>query len=163
MSSFETKLIDLTEAHAETIAREWYLNVRKNPKMPSYRDVPEEDAIHQAVTFYRNMRSLFFTDNVFESARKIFTKYADQCFTDLVPMHEALYALILMRRQLWLFAEFQAIFITPLEQHQAIACLNRTILIFDYAMYIITERYYDLLLRDPSLQEHFRKAALKSK
>ena len=161
MSSYETKLIDLTETHAEVIAADWYRNVCKNSKTRSYQGIPEEDAIRQAITFYRDMRSLFFTDNIFESSKKIFTKYADQCFADLIPLQEAIYALILMRRQLWLFAEFQAIFITPLEQHQAIECLNRTILVFDYAMYVITQRYQELFLRDPYLRECYKKVVNK--
>lgn len=147
MKSHATKLIDLTESHAETIAGQWYDNVKKNPKTPSYHEWPREKAINLAVRFYRDLRSLFFTEDPFASAQSIFVKYADERFKEGTPLNEAIYALILMRRHMWLFAEFQATFITAIEHHQAIESLNRTILVFDYAVYLITKRYEELLLQ----------------
>jgi hypothetical protein len=49
---------------------------------------------------------------------------------------------------MWLYAEFQATFITSIEQQQAAESLNRTILMFDYATYQITEKYQELISRD---------------
>jgi hypothetical protein len=50
-----------------------------------------------------------------------------------------------MRRHIWLYAEFQTLFISAVEQQQAIESLSRTILLFDYATYVITERYQELM------------------
>ena len=78
-------------------------------------------------------------DTLFENTRR---------FAEGLPLHEALYALILMRRHIWLYAEFQAIFITAVEQHQAVESLTRTILMFDYATYVLAERYEELMRRE---------------
>ena len=146
MNSYATKLIDLTERHAEEIATQWFKNVQKNPKTPSFQKVPAEIAIPRAAVLYTNMRVMHYhSENIFELAKKIFGKYTDELYAEGVPLHEAIYAIILMRRQLWLFAEFQALFITPLQHYQAIESLNSTILIFDYAIYLIAERYYKLM------------------
>ena len=146
MKSHATKLIDLTEGHAETISEQWYNNVKSNPKTPTYHGMRKEDAIWQALHFYRDLRSMFYTDDPFASAQKIFGKYADDRFKEGIPLNEAIYALILMRRHMWLFAEFQATFITAIEHQQAIESLNRTILVFDYAVYVIAKRYEEHLL-----------------
>lgn len=137
------KLIDVTEHNADKIARQWFADVTKNPKTPSYHDLSEEKAIPMAVEFYQRFRSLFDARKPFEEAKRIFVLYADECYAKELPLQEAIYALTLMRRHMWLYAEFQAIFTTAVEQHQAVESLNRTILLFDYAIYVITQRYQD--------------------
>jgi hypothetical protein len=66
-----------------------------------------------------------------------------------VPMDEALYALTLMRRHIWLYAEFQTIFSSGIDQRQAVDTLTRTILLFDYAAYEITKEYQELMSKKP--------------
>jgi hypothetical protein len=139
------KLADLAENNAEAIARQWVKNVQKNDMTPYYHGRPAEKLIPQAVRFYRNFRNIFTVAKPSEAADEFFSKYARDRFSDGVPLHEAIYALIIMRRQLWLFAEFQAVFTTAMEKHQAMESLNRTILVFDYAMYYITKQYNDLM------------------
>jgi hypothetical protein len=106
------------------------------------------DQSPHAVEFYSHFRALFCTERPFQEARKFFSKYADERFMEGIPLHEALYALVLMRRHIWLYAEFQAIFITAVEQHQAVESLTRTILMFDYATYVLAERYEELMKRE---------------
>jgi hypothetical protein len=145
MQAVATKLIDVTEKNAETIARQWYADVRKNPKTPSYSSISEDNAVPMAVDFYRKFRAVFSAKNPFEEARRVYAKYADECYEKGIPLHEAIYALTLMRRHIWLYAEFQTLFVTAVEQQQAIESLSRTILLFDYATYVITERYQELM------------------
>jgi hypothetical protein len=59
-----------------------------------------------------------------------------------------------MRRHIWLYAEFQAVFVTAVEHHQAAESLTRTILMFDYATYVITGRYEELMKRE--MEERIR-------
>jgi hypothetical protein len=59
-----------------------------------------------------------------------------------------------MRRHIWLYAEFQAVFVTAVEHHQAAESLTRTILMFDYATYVTTERYEELMKRE--MEERIR-------
>lgn len=138
------KLADLAENNAETIAQKWVKIVRQNALTPYYHDRPPEKLIPQAVRFYRNFRKIFTEPKPGEAGADFFSKYARERYSDGVPIHEAVYALILMRRQLWLYAEFQAVFTSAMEKHQAMESLNRTILVFDYAMYYITKEYHEL-------------------
>lgn len=145
MKAYATKLIDLTESHAEKIARQWAQDVRTNARTPSYRNISDEKIIRQATEFYCHFREMFFNDDPYEQAEKYFEGYAEQRYQEGIPLHEAVYALILMRRHIWLYAEFQAIFITAMEHRQAVESLSRTILMFDYAMYVITRKYRELM------------------
>ncbi len=138
------KLADLAESNAEAIAREWIKSVQKNPLTPYYHDRPSEKLVPQAVRFYQNFRKIFTELKPIEAADEFFTRYARDRHSDGVPLHEAVYALILMRRQLWLYAEFQAVFTSAMEKHQAMESLNRTILVFDYAMYFIAKYYHEM-------------------
>lgn len=138
------KLADLAESNAEVIAEKWVKAVQTNALTPYYHNRPADKIAPQAVRFYRNFRKIFTEPKPSVAAEEIFSKYARDRYADGVPIHEAIYALILMRRQLWLYAEFQAVFTSAMEKHQAMESLNRTILVFDYAMFFITKQYHEL-------------------
>lgn len=148
MKAYATKLIDLIETKGAEMARQWAADVGKNRKTPSYHGLPEEKVIPQAIFFYTHFRQMFFTENPYDSAKTFFSRYAEERYREKIPLQEAIYALILMRRHMWLYTEFQATFITAVEQHQVAESLNRTILMFDYATYQITEKYQELVSRD---------------
>ncbi len=152
MQAFTTKLIEVTELHAKTIAKQWFNDVRKNPKTPSYHDITEDRAIPQAIEFYSHFREVFMSDKPFEAARRFFSKYAEERYHEGVPLHEAIYALVMMRRHMWLYAEFQAVWTTAVDYQHASAGLNRTILMFDYATYVITEKYQELIRHEVDLK-----------
>jgi hypothetical protein len=139
------KLIELIERSPNEIARQWCRDVKTNARTPSFHDLADEDLIPIAAEFYGNFREMFLTAQPFETAKRIFGKYAEDRYGQGIPAQEALYALVLMRRHIWLYAEFQAIFVSAVEHQQASESLNRTILMFDYAIYVITERYQSLI------------------
>ena len=138
------KLVSLIETKAEAIAKQWAKDVRKNARTSSYHDIPESTLVPMAVRFYDNFSQMFYTDKPAEISRPYFAQYAEEHYRHGIPLWEALYALILMRRHIWLYAEFQTIFISAVEQKQAVDSLVRTILMFDYAITFISQRYQEL-------------------
>ncbi|HOI75588.1 MAG TPA: hypothetical protein PLO63_15690 [Syntrophales bacterium] len=139
------KLIALIEKHADPIARAWAKDVCKNSRTASYHDMPEDKLVPLAIRFYDNFRKMFYAEKPAEVSREFFARYAEEQYEAHVPLHEAIYALILMRRHIWLYAEFQVIFITAVEQKQAVDSLVRTILMFDYAITFMSQRYQELI------------------
>jgi hypothetical protein len=160
MRSHATKLIEITEQHAEAIAQQWYNNIKMNPKTPYYHTMPERKAIQQAMNFYSKVGKLFLSDNPFEDAHILFAKLAEDSYMARIPLPQAIYALTLMRRHMWLYAEFQATFMTAVEHHHAAESLNRTILMFDYATYVLALKYDELLRRE--IEEKFKSLKIKS-
>jgi hypothetical protein len=139
------KLIDLVEKNAEEIARQWVREVKLNKHTVHYHNIPEEKLLPQAAEFYCQLKNLLMSSNTFEETQEYFLRYAATSYEQVIPLHEAIYALVLMRRQMWLFAEFQTTFTTVVEHQQAIDSITRTILMIDYAVYRITQHYQDLL------------------
>ena len=137
------KLLDVTEQNAEEIAEHWARDVQKNKRTTYYQNIKKEKLIVYAVDFYRNLRNLLTADNRSEITQEYFQKYAKKCHEIGLPLHESIYGLILMRRHMALYADFQAIFIDALEHNQAIDSTMRIMLMTDYAIYEITQYYLD--------------------
>lgn len=145
MKAFTAKLVDLTQKNADAIACQWAKDVKTNAKTGSYHEASEEKIIRQAKEFYNNFQMMFFNESPYEQAREIFEKYAEERYKEKMPLHEALYALILMRRHMWLYAEFQALFNVEVEHRQAVESLSRTILMFDYIIYVVSRKFWKLM------------------
>lgn len=148
MRAYTLKYVELAEQHAEKMAKRWALDVQNNAKTPTYKNLNEQKIIFQCVQFYRNFSKMFVHEKISEDVQKYFRSYAVECYALGIPMAEMVYALILMRRHIWLYAEFQMIFSSLINQQQALDTLNRTILLFDYASYDVTEEYQALVKRD---------------
>jgi hypothetical protein len=148
MQAYAAKLIDLIESKAENIARQWADDVMKHSRTPSFHILSKDMVIEQGVDFYKLFRRMAMADNPYEEAKSFSWKYAEKFYRENIVLQEAIYALMLLRRNLWLYAEFQGTFFTALEKQQAVESLNRTILLFDYVSYQVTEKYNQLIHRD---------------
>ncbi|HUN54932.1 MAG TPA: hypothetical protein VMU29_07240 [Smithella sp.] len=155
-----TKMIETIEVKAQDIAEQWYKNVKINPKTPIFHAMPKDEAMNLAMNFYRDYRKLFDTDKPFEEAHELFSKFAEKCFDKHIPLPQVIYSLILMRRHLWLFVEYQAVFETAIDQRHALESQGRMILMFDYAEYVVILTY-DELIRD-KLEDNFQGLKIKN-
>ncbi|HUN53536.1 MAG TPA: hypothetical protein VMU29_00100 [Smithella sp.] len=153
MKAFTAKLVDLTQKNAETIARQWAKDVKTNEKTYTYHDETEARILLQAKYFYSNFQLMFFNESPYEQAKEVFDKYAEERYKEGIPLHEALYALILMRRHMWLYAEFQSLFNVEIDHRQAVESLSRTILMFDYIMYVVARKFWKLMMMECKAKE----------
>lgn len=156
MKAFTAKLVDLTQRNAEEIARQWAKDVKTNAKTSSYHKASEEKIIRQAKEFYDSFQMMFFNESPYEQAKEVYEKYAEERYKEEMPLHEALYALILMRRHMWLYAEFQALFNVEVEHRQAVESLSRTMLMFDYIMYVVARKFWKMTKLDGAAREGIR-------
>jgi hypothetical protein len=65
-----------------------------------------------------------------------------------------------MRRHMWLYAEYQAVFETAVDQRHALESQSRMILMFDYAEFVIIDRYNDLIRKE--VEEKCKALKIKS-
>lgn len=143
--TYAFKYLELAEKHAEKIAERWLKDVRNNTRTPIYKKLNEKQIVSHCIEFYQNFSKMFVHEKITDDVMNYFRKYALECYAMGVPAKEAIYALILMRRHIWLYADFQMIFSSGIAQHESLDTLNRTILIFDYAVYEVTREYQDLM------------------
>ena len=79
-----------------------------------------------------------------EEVEPYFTQYAEATHAEDIPLHESVYGLIMMRRHIWLSAKVQTLFTSVFDMHQAVDSINRVILLFDYGMYIVVQKYEEM-------------------
>ena len=145
------RMLDLCENSAQQVAELWYADVSTSPRTPSYHSVPAQKAILQAATIYKNLKELFFTEKPYQAILEFLKKkqYAESLYEDNIPIHEAVYSLILMRRHIWLFSDLHAVYSdTAMEMHQALESVNRVVLLFDYIIYILAQLHHELDKRE---------------
>jgi len=137
------KLLDLSQNHGKTIAEQWYKAVTTNPRTSSFRKVPKDKLIAQAEAFFANLKQLYFSENPYREVQQFLERvgYVEYTYSLHIPLHENIYALIMMRRHIWLYAETQAMFNTSLDMWQAVESINRTLLLFDYTICILAQKY----------------------
>ena len=142
---FDT-LLDTCESHAEDIANLWYEALIKNPRTSSYRSLPRDRVVAQAISLYQNLKKLYLAEDLSREVVQLFERiqYVRDTRAKDIPLPEAIYALILMRRHIWLYAESQALFhTTPMAIYEQTRSINRTLLLFDYAIYLVAKKYHD--------------------
>jgi hypothetical protein len=61
---------------------------------------------------------------------------------------------------MWLYAEYQAVFETAVDQRHALESQSRMILMFDYAEFVIIDRYNDLIRKE--VEEKCKSLKIKS-
>ncbi len=148
MKTYAIKYLELVDQHAEKMAARWAKDVRSNSKTKYYQLLDEQKIISLCVRFYQYFSKMFVDDKLSEDILHFFKTYSRESYALKIPLDEAVYALILMRRNIWLYAEFQSIFTTAIDQQQAVDTLSRTILLFDYASYDVTKEYQELIKKD---------------
>ena len=137
------KLLDVLEGNIDEIAKHWAADVKKNKRTMHCWNIPDDKLVLLAVKFYSQLRNMLIAPNHYEKAQEFFMQYSKTCYESGIPLQETIYALNLMRRHMWLYADFQAIFINALEHNQAIDSVMRIMLLIDYAVYEITQYYQD--------------------
>jgi len=144
MRVFADRLMDVLVQHKRDIAENWAKDVRKNPKTPSFHDYTQDQGTNYAIDFYENFVKFYFEPKPYTGQEEYFNKYAERRFKEGIPLCEAIHALIMMRRHLWLYADMQVIFTSALDSYQAIETLTKTIRLFDHSIYTITRRTEEL-------------------
>ena len=137
------RLMDLCSQHADEIAEQWLQSILKNSHTSTFVCNPRESCLRHASFIYKNLRRMYFAENPYKEVLSIMdaTGYAEEQYSRRVPLSEAVYALIMMRRYVWLYAEISDLFNTTSDMYLVLQSSNRILLLFDYAVYILIEKY----------------------
>jgi hypothetical protein len=140
------RMMEFSKVYSRNIAEQWYESIRCNRRTPFMQTLPKEKLVSKAVLFFEHLNTLYFSENPYEEMLNFMDSinYAEDSIKLHIPLNENIYSLIMMRRHVWLYAESQAIFSSPLDMYLALQSINRTILVFDYAIYILSEKYAKL-------------------
>jgi hypothetical protein len=138
------KLMDLCYRSSDEIAEHWYNSVSTSPRTPAFHSLPKDLLVRQSSTFYKNMKNMYFAENAVDEVLLFLNKigYVEAMMDKSIPLAEITYALILMRRHIWLYADTQCIFSdTPMDIFQQSESINRVVLVFDYIIFLVVQKY----------------------
>jgi hypothetical protein len=138
------KLMDFCEQNAAQIAEQWYKSLSTNPRTTNCLKLSKDGCIRHAMNIYRNMKEMFFAKDCYKAVEHILDVggFVEDFFARGIPPEEVVYALILMRRHIWLYADSQALFnLDTNDMYNAVACTTRVLLVFDYATYLVVKKY----------------------
>jgi hypothetical protein len=141
--AFADRLMDFCDQKAEQIADQWYKSLITNPRTTSCRSNPKENCIRHAIFLYKNLKRIYFADDPYQEAVKVMDAagFAEEQYSRRIPLPDAIYTLVLLRRHVWLYAESSALFNSANEMYAALQSTNRNMLIFDYLTYIVVQKY----------------------
>ncbi len=137
------RLIDLCARHADQMAEQWYQALISNPRTRSFAAVPREACRRHAVHMYRNLGQMYLAEDPFQAVAHNLdvTGLAEDLHGRAIPVEEVVYALVLMRRQIWLHSERESLYVTPEDMNEVVISINRVTLLFDYATFNAVSRY----------------------
>ncbi len=147
------RLIGLCVRDADQIADRWYQSLIGNSRTRSYNSVPKATCLRHAVSFYKDLGDMYLAENSYEAVEENLdiAGFAEDQFARGIPLEEVIYALILMRREIWLHSEQQSLFNVPEDMYELVMGINRVLLLFDYATHIVISKYRDMASKTKKL------------
>jgi hypothetical protein len=142
--SLNDNMIEIAKHHAGEMAESWVQEIMANPKTPSYHSLPRELCLSTAFTFYTNIIILYKSEKPHHEVVSFFSRYAEQSFKNDIPLQEAIYALTMLKRGIWLYPAIQHIFLTTFDQKMVVESFNRTIRLFDLATHVVIGKYEEI-------------------
>jgi hypothetical protein len=137
------RLIDLCVRDSDQIAEQWYQALIKNARTKRYRSLSKLACLRLAGSIYKNLGTMYLADNPYSAVEENLevAGFAEDQYARGIPLEEVIYALILMRREIWIHSEHESLFNVPDDMYELVIGINRVLLLFDYATYIVASRY----------------------
>jgi hypothetical protein len=145
--SMVDKLMDMCETHAHSIADQWYQALSTNARTTACLSIPKEVCLKHAANFYKSISDMYQAEDCFKAVEQNLEMngFVDVFFARSVPLEQVQYALILLRRHIWIYADRQMLFNpSAMDMHLAVDSINRILLVFDYATFIVTRTYREM-------------------
>ena len=143
------RLIDLCDRDSHQIAESWYRALCSNSRTPSYRLMSREGCLQRAVVILKSLGEIYFAKNCDKAVVEFLDAhdFVEVHFARGIPLCEILYALVLLRRHLWLHAESEMLFYSSEDMVHALDSINRVLLVYDYAAYHVARKYAEMASR----------------
>lgn len=143
--SIADTLMQFTADHADQIGELWYKAISTNPRTQAYQFMNKETCLRHAEFICKNLNRLYFSENCAAEVSNLLDAdgFVEDHYARNIPLDQIIYGIILLRRQLWLYADFQSLYnsIDDVDMLQMVYSINRVLLVFDYIISIATGKY----------------------
>ena len=151
-SAMIDKLMDVCTRHSDEIAEQWYKSLSTNLRTKACLAVPKEACLRHASGIYRSIADMYFAQDCCQAVERTLdvSGFVDTFYARGVPLEQVLYALILLRRRIWLYADSQLIFnLSVPDMASTLESINRILTVFDYASFYVARTYNENGARAP--------------
>ncbi len=141
------RLMQFCADNSSQIAEQWYKALSTNTRTPAYRLMPKDACLRHAAHIYKNLGNIYFSNKPEEVAAHLLDVdgFVEDYYARNIPLEQVIYSIILLRRHLWLYAEFQSLYNGLDDMMQMVENLNRVLLVFDYVVFIVSSKYRSML------------------
>lgn len=145
-----SKLIKIIEKNSDIIADRWVDEVTTLKYTSSYWSTPR-DELHERASSVCSRMGYFLSRRLpRERLASFYRRMGKARRAEGVPVEEVVMALLLLKRNIWLFVLQEGFLATNLELYQALEVNNRVVLYFDRAIYYVTQAYSEEDAREKS-------------
>jgi hypothetical protein len=142
-SALADKLMQFSSSHSNKIAEQWYQALSTNTRTRAYSAMPRDACIRHAECIYKNLEKMYFAENPEIAVIHMLDVdgFVEDHYARSIPLEQVIYAIILLRRHLWLHAEIEALYDGVEDLLQMVENINRVLLVFDYLIFIVSNKY----------------------
>jgi len=141
MHLISDKLVELVENHSDVILKRWKRRLLSDPTTGSFSEHNLKYVEDKALGVLHQLRKWVSYDTNKEDVGRRYAEEGIDLFNMSIPLCEAVRALVVLRRVLWLFVVNESSFDSAFELHQMRELNDRVILFFDRAQYYLTRGY----------------------
>ena len=136
-----TKLIRIIEKNSDIIADKWVDEVTTSPYTRSYWNVSREELQERAASICQRIGYFLGKRLPRERLASFYRRVGQARRAQGYELEEVVMALLLLKRQIWLFVMQEGFLNINLELYQGLELNNRVVLYFDRAIYFVAQAY----------------------
>ena len=136
-----TKLIRIIEKNSDVIAEKWVDEVTTSPYTRSYWNASREDMQERAASICQRIGYFLGKQLPRERLAAFYRRVGQARRAQGYEVEEVVMALLLLKRQIWLFVMQEGFLNIGLELYQGLELNNRVVLYFDRAIYFVAQAY----------------------
>lgn len=138
---FDRKLVDLVERDAELLTKRVVKEMLSREETIHYRDLPEDRVYERVFDVYKRLGFWLGGEKAKANIYEYYTKLGRQRCQEGIPLSEVIMALMLIKRQLWLYADENKILTSAYEFRQSLEHNNTVVMFFDRCIYFVAVGY----------------------
>jgi 8-oxo-dGTP diphosphatase len=136
-------LVGFVGEHAAFVARLWLADVRSNRTTSGYMGLDPEALLHECATSLKLLGRWLEGESTEEEIRSFYRALGARRQTQGVQPHEMLSAVMLLKKQIWMYARSQGLWERPLDAYRVMELQSRFAVFFDKAVYHLSRGFTD--------------------
>lgn len=137
----DRKLVDLVERDAELLTIRAVKEMLCREETRHYRDLPEERVHERVYDVYNRLGFWLGGEKNKANVKEYYTKLGAQRFHEGIPLSEVIMALMLIKREMWIYADENKILTSAFEYRQSLEHNNTVVMFFDRCIYFVALGY----------------------